>query len=214
MIRNLATDNWITLLFLFLVAILVLLNYLFSIKFKDFILLFKKEQFYVKYYKTFVKTDLFFLFSSLFTVLVYVFVIYKVFLYFNKPVEINTFLLYLRIFGITFWYVIIRYFLGLVIGNIFKINSYQDSFLYYKWLYLSKNALLIFPFIIVFHYYNFSFGFVVLAAILAIILVYNYFVLLSKNQKIIFKHLFYFILYLCTLEIAPLIIYLKIVFGV
>jgi len=214
MIRNLATDNWITILFVFLIGILVLLHFIFEPKFKDFIPFFKKEQFYTKYFKTFIKTDLFFLLFLLFNILVYSFLIYKVYLYYNKPENSSHLFLYLKISSITFWYVVIRFIIGKILDRFFKTKDFHESILYYKWIYLSKNAMYLLPFLIVFHYYNLTFSFVILAAILAIILVYNYFVLIRKNQKNIFKHLFYFILYLCTLEITPLIIYLKIVFRV
>ncbi len=214
MIQNLATDNWITILFVFLLAILVILNFLFPIKFKAFLSFFKKEQFYVKYIKTFVVSDLFFLLFSFFSVLVYAFLLYKLVLYFNRSEQSNHFLFYLQIAAYTFWYVILRFILGRIVQFLFDIKSFQDSLLLYKWLYLSKSALLLFPFLVVFHYYNLNFYYVIIAVFFGIILVYNYFVLILKNQKYIFKHLFYFILYLCTLEIAPLIVYLKIIFKV
>lgn len=214
MIRSLTTDNWITILFVLLIGVLVLLNYLFSVKFKDFIPFFKKEQFYIKYFKTFTQTNLFFLLFGVFDILIYSFLIYKIYVFYKKP-EMDSHLLdYLKILNITFWYIILRFFIGKILDRIFKIKNFNASLLYYKWIYLSKNALSLFPFLILLHYYKLNFSFIFLAVIVAIILVYNYFILLHKNQKNIFKHLFYFILYLCTLEIAPLIIYLKIVYSV
>jgi hypothetical protein len=212
MIRSLATENWITILFIILFGILVLVNYLFPVKFKHFTAFFKREQFYIKYFKTFVKTDLFFLLFTFFSILIYSFIIFKLYLYFKKTISNNTLLLYLEITNFTFWYVIFRHVLEIIIGYFFKIKNFQDSILFYKWIHLSKNAMILLPFIIIFHYYNLSSGFVILSIIMSIVLVYNYFVLLQKKRKNIFNHLFYFILYLCTLEIAPLIIYLKIVF--
>jgi len=212
MIRSLATDNWITILFVFLIGILVLLHYIFESKFKDFIPFFKKEQFYIKYFKTFLKTDLFFLLFVIFNILVYSFLIYKVYLYYKNLENNNHLVLYLKIISISFWYVIIRFIIGEILVRLFKTKDFYESLMYYKWIFLSKNATYILPFLIVFHYYNFAFSFVILAVIVAIILVYNYLILIYKNQKNIFKHLFYFILYLCALEIAPLFIYFKIVF--
>lgn len=214
MIRSLTTDNWITILFVLLIGVLVLLNYLFSVKFKDFIPFFKKEQFYIKYFKTFTQTNLFFLLFSIFDILIYSFLIYKIYVFYKKPEMDSHLLVYIKILNITFWYIILRFFIGKILDRIFKIKNFNTSLLYYKWIYLSKNALYLFPFLILLHYYKLNFSFIFLAVIVAIILVYNYFILLHKNQKNIFKHLFYFILYLCTLEIAPLIIYLKIVYSV
>ena len=42
-----------------------------------------------------------------------------------------------------------------------------------------------------------------------IMLVFRYVLLLINNKKLILNNLFYFILYICTLEIAPLILILK-----
>ena len=214
MIRELATNNWITFLFVFLLAILVVINYLFPIKFLEFSSFFKKEQFYTKYSKTFVVLEVFFLLVTFFSILLYSFILYKLLLYYKNEVYYNSFFFYLRLVGVTFGYVLIRYFLGKFINNFFKDKKFQEHILFYKWLFLSKMGFYIFPLVIVFHYYNLTYFYLVLAVIMAIILVYNYFVLLLKNQKYIFKHLFYFILYLCTLEIAPLIVYLKIVLKV
>ncbi len=214
MIRELATNNWITFLFVFLLAILVVVNYLFPIKLLEFSSFFKKKQFYTKYSKTFVALDVFFLLVTFFSCLLYSFFIYKLLLYYKNEVYYNSFFFYLRLVGVTFGYILVRFFLGKFINNFFKDKKFQEHILFYKWLFLSKMAFYIFPLIIVFHYYNLTYFYLVLGVIMAIILVYNYFDLLLKNQKYIFKHLFYFILYLCTLEIAPLIIYLKIVLKV
>ncbi|NQV78269.1 MAG: DUF4271 domain-containing protein, partial [Lutibacter sp.] len=42
-----------------------------------------------------------------------------------------------------------------------------------------------------------------------LVLILRYVLILLNNKKLIFNNLFYFILYLCALEIAPLIIVLK-----
>lgn len=214
MIPSQVTDNWITILFVVLLAFLVLLNSLFPRKFKDFMTFFKREQFYTKYVKTFVLSDLFFLVFILFSVLIYSFILFKIKLYYTKASITNSIILFSKITAITFWFILIRFILGKLAAAIFKNRNLQEALLFYKWIYLSKNALILFPFIVIFHYYNSSFSFLILGLVTAIILVYNYFVLLVKNQKIIFQHLFYFILYLCTLEIAPLIIYFYIVLKV
>ncbi len=214
MIRNLATDNWVTFLFVILIGLLVLLQYLFPVKYKNFTPLFKKEQFYVKYIGTFNLLDVFNLISILFFLTIFSFLMYKLVIYYKVYEDFTGFLLFGKLFLYGFLFLLIRYFLGKMVSKVMHISKATESVLFYKIIILTKISFYLFPFIIIFHYYDLDDFYVYLVLVSGIILVYNYFQILLKNQRLIFKHLFYFILYLCTLEIAPLFIYLKIVFKV
>ena len=108
-------------------------------------------------------------------------------------------------------YLIGRYLIGKLISFIFGIDKIQGVLSFVKFTYLAKVAIYMIPFVILLVYLPFnklvfqyiSIGFTVL------ILLFFYVKLLMQNQKLIFRNLFYFILYLCALEITPLIYFFK-----
>ena len=77
--------------------------------------------------------------------------------------------------------------------------------------YLNTVILWILPFLIFSNYTeNYKELFLNITAVLVLaFLVLRYLLLILNNKKLILSGFFYFILYLCALEIAPLIIFLK-----
>lgn len=67
-----------------------------------------------------------------------------------------------------------------------------------------------FVLLILFAFQNLSFALYLM--ILSILLFYRFLFIVLKNNKLIFSKLFYFILYLCALEIAPLLVLFKMTF--
>lgn len=105
-------------------------------------------------------------------------------------------------------YFVIQGFINFFIQKVFNIREETRYFLLTKMGYLYTVSIWVFPFLIVYQY-TFNNLFFLYAFIL-ILLLFRGFLILSNNKNIIFSRLFYFILYFCTLELAPLLILYKI----
>lgn len=108
-------------------------------------------------------------------------------------------------------YFSIRYLIGLFLSYIFNLGEAHNRLMHYKICYFNNFTLWVFPLIIVAIYIPFyrDLVFKIVGVLVLILLAVRYILVLINNKKLIFSDLFYFILYLCTLEIAPLLIILK-----
>ncbi len=121
---------------------------------------------------------------------------------------LNGFLLLVGSVGLYFCF---RYLMGLFLAEIFNIKNKYSRIVYDKVSYFNNLILWILPFLILSIYANIykeSF-FKITFSILTVLLILRYSLILLNNKKLIINNLFYFILYLCALEIAPLAIILK-----
>ncbi|THD69084.1 DUF4271 domain-containing protein [Robertkochia marina] len=107
-----------------------------------------------------------------------------------------------------FLFILFKYYVEKIISTIFEITEFTESFQFHKLTYRNYSAMILLPFVA---YYIFS-G---LPQDILIIVITGLFILLNimclaltliNHQNSIARHLFYFILYLCALEIAPYLI--------
>lgn len=211
MISSLVTNNWITILFIIMIGLLVLVNYLFEKQFNMFKKFFQMKQYFVAYTSITNVIHPFNIIFLIFQVLSYGLLFLKLLEYSNDLIEKNQLLLFIKgCLGILIFY-ILRYLIGKALASIFNLKKQQEGFSFVKLTHLAKVSLIIFPFLILIHYFEFKNGFlyVVLAIFTASILFIKYINILFKYQKSVFGNLFYFILYLCTLEILPLMLVFK-----
>lgn len=108
-------------------------------------------------------------------------------------------------------YFCLRYLIGLFLAEIFNIKSKNNRIVYDKVSYFNNLILWILPFIMLSAYANIykEYFFKITFFVLVILLILRYVLVLVNNKKLIVNNLFYFILYICALEIAPLAIILK-----
>ena len=114
-------------------------------------------------------------------------------------------ILYIQIFTFLTFFILSKYLIEKIIATSFNIEEFIEQFNLQKVTYRTYIGLIILPLNIILFYYD-SFSRNILLAIIAIVLVINvltYFISIKNYQNIIFGKLFYFILYLCALEIAP-----------
>lgn len=130
---------------------------------------------------------------------------------FNTVARELEFNFFLSILAGVFIFFVLRYFVGKLLATIFDKEKEFEYVTYLKMSYLSNFCLVIFPVLVFAIYVQYdSIGFSFFVLILATILLLLYYVLIiNNNQKVILRRLFYFILYLCALEIAPIILLYK-----
>jgi len=108
-------------------------------------------------------------------------------------------------------FVSIKFALEKIIGNIFSIDALINSYLYQKLSYRNLIAILFFMANLIFYFVYQPSSTVLLIFVLVVLalnsiaLFYSY----KTNGNAIMRNFFYFILYLCALEISPYIILYK-----
>jgi len=119
---------------------------------------------------------------------------------------------YIRIVGLLLLYWLFRYGIGKLIAYLFEIEKIHNQITFIKMSYFFSSSVYLLVFLL-FDLYFFEsrtyYIYVVLGFYLILLLI-RYLQLLSLYKRQIVLHLFYFILYLCALEIAPLLIAVKI----
>ena len=112
---------------------------------------------------------------------------------------------FIQIITLLFYFILSKYLIDKIIGTAFDIEEFVDQFNLQKVNYRSYIGLIILPINVILYYYNVLSrnAILIIIPILLITNIITYIVLIKTNHKIIFSKMFYFILYLCALEIAP-----------
>ncbi|MDC8002216.1 DUF4271 domain-containing protein [Aequorivita todarodis] len=146
--------------------------------------------------------------AQILCVSIFVFLLFKVF----NPSEIeNNKWLFLQICTAYSVFVLIKFSLEKIVANIFSMDALINNYLYQKLSYRNFLGILFFAgnLFFLYVYPPTATGLLIfggcLLALNAIALLYSY----KKNGKLILGNFFYFILYLCALEISPYIILYK-----
>ncbi len=206
-------SDWITLILVFIFFILSLLK----VKFKDRLYhestLFFSKKYLSIYFNKEKNLILNFFQAALFIVklLVLSLLFYFVNMYFKiypNSLNFNTYMLLFFVVGL---YFSIHFLFGLLLALLFNFKNEYTKAIYFKISHFNNLILWILPFLI-FSIYASKYQELLVRItflIFVLLLIVRYSLFLLNNKKLIFNNLFYFILYLCALEIAPLIIVLK-----
>jgi len=141
-----------------------------------------------------------------FTILIFSMLSFFAINYFTNQTELNS-SFFSKILGIVFLYFSLKRILEFLLPMLFSIQSQTIFFLTAKKIYTDTLALWIFPILIVFFYTQFNK--LILFIIIAVLFLIKILLLFSNNKNLILSKLFYIILYLCAVEIAPLFILFK-----
>jgi hypothetical protein len=202
--RVLYTTEWATVLFVLSFALLAVVRTVFEKRFVEFARLIVSDK-YIKVYR-----DGSHLLSGFNVLLFFVQVIS---LAFFLQIALDQFgyatktdwVLYIRIFTLTGVFILSKFIIDKIIATVFGIEEFAEQFNLQKMTYRSYVTVLLLPINVVLFYNDFESNalfYVCLTAILTINAA-TYLISLRNYQNFIVSKLFYFILYLCTLEIAP-----------
>jgi len=210
-ITRISTNNdWITLIILGIIFLVVLANFTDQKRLRHLFAL-PYNKFYRLQYATHTRdffNGLFFIISTL-TLSLFIFLsVQKLnpnFIAYNSNP-------YLKILGVILGYWVFRYVLGIIVAYLFEINKTQNQALFIKMSYYYSASLYLLLFLVFsLYFFDFHINFIYFTGVFFIVFFlirYINFLVFFKRQ--ISSHLFYFILYLCTLEIAPIFIAVKI----
>ncbi len=117
---------------------------------------------------------------------------------------------YIILGGVTAYFSF-RYIVGFLLALALNVKKEHNKIVYDKISYFSNIILWILPLLILSVYASDfkKLFFSITVTLFVFLLIVRYVLFLSNNKRLFFSNLFYFILYICALEIAPLIIILK-----
>lgn len=205
--------DWITIIFIICFILIVLVRNLYTNRFNEFLYILTSNKFMLfkgKENNAFHGFNILLFSVNALSISVLIFWFYK---YYTNPFPANYLFIYIRILTAYVCFILLKFGVEKIISNIFNIDKVIDIYLFQKLSYRNYIALLVFPITLLLIYtlnisdlwvYGVA-GFILLANLTGI---FNIF---KQYQKLISANWFYFILYLCALEIAPYFILYKLI---
>ncbi|MDC1503911.1 DUF4271 domain-containing protein [Winogradskyella sp.] len=212
--RNFITHNWFTIFSVLSLGLIVAAKYVNALRFNDFLLVISNPK-YLKIYSRDQKfIDLFdsFLFINLALSL-------SIFIYFGyntyvTPINFELFEFLKLLFAVS-TLIIIKTLLERLIGSLFEIDNLIDDYLFQKTAFKNYSGILLLITNLILLYTNTNINVVIVVSFSAVLLVniIGFFTSFKNYQKLLIPNLFYFLLYLCALEIGPYILLYKAITG-
>jgi len=205
-------QDWITITFLLCFCLLVLARISFPQRFEEFISLLNSGKFISfkgKENKAFHGFNIILFMMQTLVVSLFLYLCYSYF----YPGELSPLVLYIRIFTGYTCFIMLKAGVEKIIGNVFDIDDRIDYYIFQKLSYRNFISLfLLFASLLLVYSIEvtaLSLSIIAITAILsnaiAMIIIYR------RNQSALSVNWFYFILYICALEIAPYIILYKLI---
>lgn len=203
-LRNIHSKDWATVLFVLSFVLIAATRGVFETRFADFSKLIYSDK-YIKIYRD--SGNLMNWFTiALFVVQVISFaffiqILLSYFGFFEKTDWVN----FIQIITLLSVFILSKYLIEKIIATSFNVEEFNEQFNLQKVSYRTYIGLCILPLNVILFYNDTPIDFLIYLLIAAILLIniLTYFISLKIYQNLIFSKLFYFILYLCALEIAP-----------
>lgn len=211
--RYITSNDLLTIIILLVLLLLTLAKSLFNNRFDDFIALLVSGKFLAiksKEYKLLFGFNALMLAVHILSVSLFIFLTFRIF---NALTADNSENLLARIITAYSFIVLLKITVEKIIANVFDIDEVIDHYIFQKQTYLNFTSLIVFVLTLFLVYSNIPslplfyliIGLIILASF------YILYVIVKKNQRLITRYWFYFILYICALEIAPYVILYKLI---
>ena len=206
-------NNWIILVFLIILLVLTIAKVFFNDRLLHVSMLYVSKKYFLLYFDK-EKNNILNVFQILLFVvqlLALSMFIYHTNIYFQLKTDFLGLNKYLLIVAGVGFYLGMRYMTGLLLAYIFDLKNGHKKLVFEKVNYFNSLILWIIPFLTIYVFTTDfkAFFFVITFSLFVILIIIRYALFLSNNKKLVFNDMFYFILYLCALEIAPLIVIFK-----
>ena len=207
MIREIISNEWFVILIIINLIILAFTKFSFTKRFHDYLWVLGNS----KYLKVYAREQKFIdqfeglLFLNLsISLSIFIFICYGVF------VEIQVFALdtFIKIWLCLNVLLIIKTSVERLVGRVFDIEILINSYIFQKTVFRNYVGLFLIPLniILLFAFEPSPFLLYIVFVLASLILFTGFITSFKAHQKTIINNLFYFILYLCALEIAPYVI--------
>nr|WP_321415877.1 DUF4271 domain-containing protein [uncultured Allomuricauda sp.] len=212
--KTIVSLDWMTITLFTSLVVLTLGKYLFHKKFLNFIILPFNDKYILLHNKKGQFSHWFHLLLTLFQLVNFSLFIFHVLNTFDLFPLKGTVINYVLIFGFLALFELIKFLLQIFTGFVFNNIGFVGSLIFSKISYLNYSSIIICIANILLIYITPDSKTTIYVALSLIFLIngIGFTKLLKNHQKALFPYFMYFILYLCALEIAPLVIigsYLK-----
>jgi hypothetical protein len=212
MLRDILHNDWLT-AFIFLgLVFIAFAKYLYANRFMDFIGVLGNSK-YLKIYARDQKFidgfDTLLFLNLVISISVFGYVSYQNLIY-QHPFDI---LIFLKVIFAVAAIILIKTLLERLIGSLFDIDKLMDIYLFQKTSYKNYTGFVLFTINLLLVYTMAPtelICYIVIGIVVAINLI-GFIITLKNHQNIVVNNLFYFILYLCALEIGPYLILYKLI---
>ncbi|MDT0690715.1 DUF4271 domain-containing protein [Salegentibacter sp. F188] len=210
--RQVDTTDWMTLILLTCIVMLAAIKIIYPQRFQEFMSLLTSSKFMMfkgKENQAFHPFNILMFFVNIAAVSLFLLILLNFF--FPTPEDDSSIIIYIRIATAYGSFVLLKMGIEKIIANVFELDEKIDYYLFRKLGYRNFISLFVLLAAILLTY-SFTptrpilysiLGFLIVSNVISLIVIYR------QNQSIISINLFYFILYLCALEIAPYIILYK-----
>ncbi len=210
LLRHIENIDWVTILIFSSLLLIVVAKSTFYNRFLNFIILPFNNKYIFMYNKKDKLINWFHIFFTIFQIInfsLFLFLSWKIFFGSEETEEMNLYI-FPAILGSVLIFLVLKISLQLGNGFIFKSSKVISELVFKKLSYLNYSGLIMFIANVVLSYVlkdSKAVVFVTFFLILSINTI-GWITLLRNHQKFIAHNFFYFILYLCALEIAPWVI--------
>jgi len=207
MLRETVSNEWFTVFIVLGLGFLTLSKFLYARRFDDFLAVIGNSKYlkiYTKEQKFIDGFDALMFLNLIISVSIFSFLMYTEFV---NPAEFDLIQFFKLLFGVGAL-VLIKVLLERLIGSLFEIDALIDSYLFQKTTYKNYTGFILLP-VNILLIYTITPTKGIVYAVLALIFLINlmgFMTSFKNHQKILLNNLFYFILYLCALEIGPYLI--------
>ena len=202
--RIIENKEWATALFVLSFAIVAFTKSIFENRFSDFANLIFSDK-YTKVYKDTIHLKSGFTIALFFVQIISLAFFIQLSMSHFGYASKTDWILYIQIITFLIFFILSKFLIEKIIATAFNMEEFVEQFNLKKVTYRTYIGLILLPINVILFYYD-SISRNILLMILAIILITNvltYLLSIKSYQNLIFSKLFYFILYLCALEIAP-----------
>jgi|SRR6478672_751837 len=202
--RIIENKDWATVIFVVSFALVVMAKSIFETRFHDFIRLIVSDK-YLKIYKEgshlMSGFNVLLLLVNLVSLSFFIQVVFHHFGYGSK----TDWVLFVQIFTLLTVFILSKFLIEKIVAETFNIEEIIEQFNLQKVSYRTFIGLLLLPVTILLFYSDYTANsiYISIIVILLIINAVTYLLSLKIYQNLIIAKMFYFILYLCALEIAP-----------
>jgi hypothetical protein len=202
--RVIENKDWATILFVIALTMVAITKSAYGNRFYDFM----KLLFSDKYNKIYRDTNNL---MSAFTVIMFIINMISLAFFIQLVlhnlgyVSKNDWIVFIQIITFLLVFVLSKYLIEKIIATSFNIEEFVEQYNLQKVNYRTYIGLLILPLDIILFYSKYTSKTLIflIIGIFLILNFINYIISLKNYQNLLFRKLFYFILYLCALEIAP-----------
>jgi|TARA_B110000285_G_scaffold164301_1_gene183470 hypothetical protein len=209
--RDVLSNNWIVLIFIFSIGILFFLKIFNTDKLKGYATsIFNKGFIEIEAEENYFRFSFFHVGFSFFFLLMLTVSIYLT-MHQNFQKEAFLFLDYLQVSKYVLLCLTVRYVVDFLLIILFEIRDSLVTYFFFSRRSYSYSISLGLLILNILYFYTFNSYYFLIFGIIALFSI-RYLLILYYNKNLIIKELFYFILYLCAFELAPLFVLFKLIF--